>query len=93
MTERGQHMLKRILSRSRKLSEDSIAKDHQTLCGLQISTTTVRRELHEMSFHVQAAASKPCITKYSPKHRMQWCKAHTPQDAKNGTCLTALCQV
>ncbi|CAI9591807.1 unnamed protein product, partial [Staurois parvus] len=29
----------------------SIAKDLQTWCGLQMSPTTVRRELHGTSFH------------------------------------------
>ncbi|CAI9551636.1 unnamed protein product [Staurois parvus] len=33
-----------------KLSAESIAKDHQTSCGLQISTT-VHSELHGMGFH------------------------------------------
>ncbi|CAI9538675.1 unnamed protein product, partial [Staurois parvus] len=39
--------------RSCQLSEESIAKDLQTSCGLQISTTPVRRELHGMGFHPQ----------------------------------------
>ncbi|CAI9555348.1 unnamed protein product, partial [Staurois parvus] len=38
MTERGQCMLKRTVCRSRQLSAESIAKDLQTSCGLQIST-------------------------------------------------------
>ncbi|CAI9619038.1 unnamed protein product, partial [Staurois parvus] len=46
--ERGQRMLK---GRSHQLSAESIAKDLQTSCGLQISTTTVHRELHGMGFH------------------------------------------
>ncbi|CAI9615724.1 unnamed protein product [Staurois parvus] len=76
MTERGQRMLKRIVRRSRQLSAESIAKDLQTLCDLQISTTTVHRELHGRGFHGQAAASRPYITKRNAKRRMQWCKAH-----------------
>ncbi|CAI9546575.1 unnamed protein product, partial [Staurois parvus] len=51
MTERGQYMLKRTLHRSHQLSAASMAKNLQTLCGLQISTTTVCRELHGMGFH------------------------------------------
>ncbi|CAI9565606.1 unnamed protein product [Staurois parvus] len=51
MTERGQRMLKRTVCRSHQLSAESIAKDLQTSCGLQISTRTVHRELHEMYFH------------------------------------------
>ncbi|CAI9577568.1 unnamed protein product, partial [Staurois parvus] len=51
MTERCQHMLKRTVRRCCKLSAESIAKDLQTSCGLQISTTTVHRELHGLGFH------------------------------------------
>ncbi|CAI9570673.1 unnamed protein product [Staurois parvus] len=51
MTERGQCMLKCTVRRSLQLSAESIAKDLQTLCGLQISTTIVHRELHGMGFH------------------------------------------
>ncbi|CAI9579704.1 unnamed protein product [Staurois parvus] len=58
MTEQGQCMLKHTVRRSRQLYAESIAKDLQTLCGLQISTT-VHREISGMGFHGQAAASKP----------------------------------
>ncbi|CAI9586557.1 unnamed protein product, partial [Staurois parvus] len=50
-SERGQRMLKGTVCRSRQLSAESVAKDLQTSCGLQISTTTVCRELHRMGFH------------------------------------------
>ncbi|CAI9617078.1 unnamed protein product, partial [Staurois parvus] len=75
MTEQGQRMLKRTVLISRQLSAESIAKDLQTLCGLQIRPKTVRRELHEMGFHGRAIASKPCITMCNAKCQMQWCKA------------------
>ncbi|CAI9537205.1 unnamed protein product [Staurois parvus] len=73
MTKRGQSMLKSTVRRSRQLSAESIAKDLQTWCGLQISTTTVHRELHGMDFHGRAAASKPSITKCKA---VPWCKVH-----------------
>ncbi|CAI9559240.1 unnamed protein product, partial [Staurois parvus] len=68
-------MLKHTVCTSRQLSAESIAKDLQTSCDLQISSTTVHRELHGMGFHGQAAASKPYITKCNGKCQMQWCKA------------------
>ncbi|CAI9571484.1 unnamed protein product [Staurois parvus] len=49
MTERGQCMLKRTVRRSPRLSVESIAKDLQTSCCLQISTT-VCRDLHGIGF-------------------------------------------
>ncbi|CAI9573077.1 unnamed protein product [Staurois parvus] len=63
MTERGQRILNRTVRRSQQLSSESIAKELQTLCAFQIRTTTVRRELHGMGFHDQAAASNPYISK------------------------------
>ncbi|CAI9533757.1 unnamed protein product [Staurois parvus] len=93
MTEWGQRMLKRTVHRSRQLSAESIAKDLQTSCGLQISITTMRREVHGMGFHGRAAASKPYISKYNAKLQMQWCKAHHHSRAEFCTCLTKLCQV
>ncbi|CAI9536453.1 unnamed protein product, partial [Staurois parvus] len=74
MTERGQRILKHTVCRSCQLSAESIAKDLQTSCGLQISTT-VCRELHGMSFHGQAAASNPYITMCNAKCWMLLCKA------------------
>ncbi|CAI9579871.1 unnamed protein product [Staurois parvus] len=67
MKEQGQRMLKHTVRRSCQLSAESIAKDLQTSCGLQIITTTVSRELHGMGFHGRAAASKPYITKCNAK--------------------------
>ncbi|CAI9562959.1 unnamed protein product [Staurois parvus] len=75
MTGRGQRMLKRTVRRGHQLSAESIAKDLQTWCGLQMSPTTVCRELHGMGFHGRAAASKPSITKCNAKRLMPWCKA------------------
>ncbi|CAI9539263.1 unnamed protein product, partial [Staurois parvus] len=75
MTERGQHMLKHTVCKSRQLSAKSIAKDLQTSCGLQISTT-VHRELHGMGFHGRAAASKPYISKCNAKRQLQWSKEY-----------------
>ncbi|CAI9580851.1 unnamed protein product, partial [Staurois parvus] len=46
MTERGQ----RTEHRSCQLFTESITKDLQSSCGLQISTTMCR-ELHGMGFH------------------------------------------
>ncbi|CAI9550890.1 unnamed protein product, partial [Staurois parvus] len=73
MTERGQRMLMSTVHRSRQLSAESIAKDLQTSCGLQISTT-MRRKLHGMGFHDQEAASKPCISKVLARLHCVKCK-------------------
>ncbi|CAI9610081.1 unnamed protein product [Staurois parvus] len=51
MTQRGQRMLEHTERISCQLSAESTAKDVQTSCDIQISTTTVCRELHGMGFH------------------------------------------
>ncbi|CAI9558744.1 unnamed protein product [Staurois parvus] len=87
MTERGQRMMKRTVRRSRQLSAESIAKELQTSCGLQISTTTVCRELHGTGFHGRAAASKPYITKCNATCRMLWCKARRHWTLEQWRCV------
>ncbi|CAI9573101.1 unnamed protein product, partial [Staurois parvus] len=57
MTEGGQRMLKCTVFRSHQLSAESIGKNLQTSCGLQISIT-VHREFHGMGFYGPAASSK-----------------------------------
>ncbi|CAI9564557.1 unnamed protein product, partial [Staurois parvus] len=68
-------MVKLTVRSSRQLYAKSIAKDLQTSCGLQISTTTVHRELQGMGFHGREAPSKPYITNCKAKRQMQGCKA------------------
>ncbi|CAI9567774.1 unnamed protein product, partial [Staurois parvus] len=80
-------MLKRTMCRSRQLSAESIAKHLQPSCGLQISTTTVHRELHGMGFHGRSSASKPYITKCNAKHRMMWCKARRHWTLEQWRCV------
>ncbi|CAI9590199.1 unnamed protein product [Staurois parvus] len=80
-------MLKRTVRRIRQLSAESIAKDLQTSCGLQISTTSVHRELHGMGFHDQAAISKPYISKCNAKRRMQRCKARHHWTLEQWRCV------
>ena len=61
MMEHCERMLRCTVRRGRQLSAESIAPDLQTSCGLQISSRTVRRELHRMGFHGPAAASKRIV--------------------------------
>jgi len=81
-------MLRHTVCKSRQLLV-------KTLCGLQISSWTVCRELHGMGFHGQTVASKPYITKCNAKSQMLWCKArHWTREV--GTCslewrITLLC--
>jgi hypothetical protein len=46
----------------------------QTTSGINFSTITVRRELHDMGFHGRAATQKHKITMCNAKHQLQWCK-------------------
>jgi hypothetical protein len=53
--------------------------EFQTASGSNISTRTVRRELHEMGFDCRAAAHKPKISVCTAKRQLEWCKAHRHQ--------------
>ncbi|CAI9545998.1 unnamed protein product [Staurois parvus] len=91
MTERGQRMLKCTMRRSRQLSAESIAKDLQTWCGLQISTTTVHIELHGMGFHGREQLYSSLTSSSAKCNVMDVSGFGSCQE--NSTCLTGLCQV
>jgi len=47
-----------------------------TASGSNVSTSTIRRELHVMGFRGRTSAHKPKITMRNAKRRLEWCKAH-----------------
>jgi hypothetical protein len=53
----------------------TLTTEFQTASGRDVSTRTVREELHEMGFW-RAAPHKPKITMHNAKRRLEWCKAH-----------------
>lgn len=53
----------------------SLPTELQTASGINISTGTMRRKIHEMDFHGQASVRKPQITVHNAKRRLEWCKA------------------
>ena len=70
-------MLKHVVREKKIVSSvATLTTEFQIDSGSNISTSTVRQELHEMSFHGQAAAHKPKITMPNAKRRVEWCNAH-----------------
>ena len=76
LTERDCRVLKHVAWKKSNLSSvATLTTKFQTASGAT-SAQTLRRELHEMSFHGQAAAHKPKTTMHNAKHQLEWCKAH-----------------
>ena len=61
--------------KNRLSSVATLTTEFQTDTGSNVSTSTVRRELHEMGFHGRAATHKPKITVRNAKRRLEWCRA------------------
>uniref|UniRef100_UPI00358F9E42 uncharacterized protein isoform X2 n=1 Tax=Myxine glutinosa TaxID=7769 RepID=UPI00358F9E42 len=59
LTERDRRVLKRVSRKNRLSTVATLTTEFQTASGSNVSTKTVRRELHEMGFHGRAAAHKP----------------------------------
>jgi hypothetical protein len=72
LTERYRRVLKRI---ARLSSVAALTNAFQTASGRIVSAVAVCLELHEMGFHVRAAAHKPKVTMRNAKRRLEWCKA------------------
>lgn len=74
LTERGRRSLNRIVTKSRRMSLDTVTSEFQASTGVAACPNTVRNELHSMGFRGSAAAHKPLISPANAKHRMEWCK-------------------
>ena len=75
LTEQDRRVLKRVARKNHLSSVATLTTKFQTASGSNVSTRTVRRELHEMGFHGRAATHKPKITIRKAKRRLEWCKA------------------
>ena len=62
LTERDRRVLKRVARKNCVSSVATLTTEFQTAFGSNVSTNSVRRELHEMGFHGRAAVHKPKIT-------------------------------
>ncbi|XP_076314973.1 uncharacterized protein LOC143227405 [Tachypleus tridentatus] len=51
LTERDRRMLKRVVCKNRLSAVATLITEFQTTYGSNVSTRTVRRELHEMGLH------------------------------------------
>jgi transposase len=51
LTEQDRRVLKRVACKNRLSSIATLTTEFQTASGNNVSTRTVRRELHEMCFH------------------------------------------
>ena len=76
LTEQDRRVMKHVACKNRLSSVATLATEFQTASGSNISTNTVRQELHEMGFLGRAAAHKPKITMRIAKCRLEWCKTH-----------------
>jgi hypothetical protein len=62
LTERGRRVVKRVAHYNRLSSVVTLTTEFQTASGSNVSTRTIRLELHEMGFRGRAAAHKSKIT-------------------------------
>ena len=86
-TEQYRRVLKCVACINRLSSVATLTPEFQTASGSNVSTRTVRRELHEIGFHGRAASHKPKITMRNAKYRLEWCKARRHWTLEQWKCV------
>lgn len=76
MDDRQQRSLKRIVKADRRISAVKATAALNNALQEPVSTSTVRRELHDMNLYARAAISKPLIKPQNAVNRKRWCKDH-----------------
>lgn len=70
ISERGQRYLLREIKKNRRQTLMNLTES----TGLEVSPSTLRREIHESEFSSRIAVPKPYISEKNAQKRLKWCK-------------------
>lgn len=73
LTNRNQKILKTIVKNNNKKSAEQIKKKFVEKTNIEISTKTIRRNLHEMQIFSRIPAKKPLLNDQQREQRLKWC--------------------
>ena len=90
LTERGHRVVMRVALKNLLSSVATLTTEFQTAPGSNVSTRTVRWELHEMGFHGRAAAHNPKITMGNAKSSLEWCEARHYWTTEQGNAFSGV---
>ena len=73
MTNKNQKILKTIVKNNNKKSAEQIRKKFIEKTNIEVSTKTIRRNLHEMQIFSRIPAQKPLLSDQQREQRLKWC--------------------
>ena len=73
MTNRSQKILKTIVKNNNKKSAEEIKNKFVEKTNIEVSTKTIRRNLHEMQIFSRIPAHKPLLSDQQREQRLRWC--------------------
>jgi len=65
-------VLKRVVKQNNKKSAEQLKKLFNERTGLDVSTKTIRRNLHKINFFSRIPTSKPLLTDRQGENRLNW---------------------
>lgn len=76
LSGRDRRTLNRIIKKNRRSTATKVRAELNQHLSNEVSTKTVRRELHNGGYHGRAAIRKPLLSSVNIQKRMLWCKDH-----------------
>ena len=73
MNNNDRHKLLKIIKKNNKLSLGEIQQKFHSSQDKQISTNTIRKNLHQMQIYSWVAAPKPLLSESQREKRLSWC--------------------
>lgn len=68
-----QKELKKIIKKDNRKSAEQIKDQFNEITSLQVSTKTIRRNLHDLNINSRVAVAKPLINERQRINRLNWC--------------------
>ena len=73
LTSKDKTILKKIVKKNNKKSAEQIRNKFIEKTNIEVSTKTIRRNLHEMNIFSRIPAQKPLLNNQQRENRLKWC--------------------
>ena len=82
LTERNVRYLVKTVKKDRQQSLDEITEKFNQTSIVSVSSSTIKRTLHDEGFYGRAGKRKPLVSKANRKKRLEWCRTRRDWDSE-----------
>lgn len=87
LTERNVRYLVKTVKKDRQQSLDEITEKFNQISIVSVSSSTIKRTLHNEGFYGRAGKRKPLVSEVNRKKRLEWCRTRKDWESEWDTII------